>query len=364
MISSKLRRTLLKARGKNVNGPLIPTGENNGEPWEYMEKHVPLSLWKSIVKNCTRLRRQGIQPGNLQEVLPPLIPGRAGQRVPIYMEDDEDDDDNRDDNQEYYENDHDNDISDDSEYSASDYLQMQRRSNSNGEGEEKSSKLDRKQGRSSKKSKITAGNHSVTRQTVSSQRKISPVQARSRAYYQRLQRIPSRLGEVIKQDRFQHHMHQVQNDKDALSTIASRRVNVLTSQAPKLGWKDPAYQNIPQDSSTLKRHGLLQNETDGRWTLQPGNSRTRKHQQRAVVHRLQQLDSGAATMEIADAFLQGQVGRDLLLSNPRGGNYRDYYGAEDEDDEEVEDLSPKEAQQRAAALLGKVFHFRIIYGSY
>lgn len=344
-LSVKLRNTLLKARGKNVNGPLIPKREMDAEPWEYMEKHVPLSLWKSIVKNFLHLRRQGIQPGYLQEVLPSLNPGRAGQRAPTHLKNSNDDDESNEEDE--------GSIDDHLSYSDNTADENSERvqphqSRYSGHNEEKVSATNRK--RTSKESKFS-GN--INRPTKSSQQKVNPVQARSRAYFQRLQRVPSRLGDAIRHDRFRHQFHQLQDSKDALSTIASRRVDILTSQAPKLGWKDPAYQYDQLPDSTLKRQGFSHNQVDGRLTINTHleQSRKQRQQQRNAVKRLQQLDSGAATLEIADAFLQGQVGRELLLDNPRGSEYQDFYGEQDEEDE-IEDLSPQEAQKRAAAFLG------------
>eukprot|EP01033_Poteriospumella_lacustris_P011888 gene11888-8481_t len=238
-VSPKLRRTLLKARGKDVNGPLVPSNPSHreGEPWEYMEKH---------------------------------------------------------------------------------------------------------------------------------QHKVDPIKAQSRAYYSRLQRIPSRLGHVIREHRFHHHQQQIKHDRDALHTIGSRRVDILTAQAPKLGFADPAYHQQQLDATqrqrnaSLQRHGLLYQENPANQTTKlslQAKSVEQRRLQRGAVRRLHQLDSGAATLEIADAFLQSNVGRELMRNSSRSGGaqYRDYYGEEDrdEDDEDEDaDLSPKEAQARAAALLG------------
>lgn len=379
-MSPKLRRTLLKARGKDVNGPLVPSNPSHreGEPWEYMEKHVPLSLWKAIVKNFLRLRRQGIQPGHLQDVLPTMIPGRTGQRAPNLSDDDDDnddgeDDDNDDDNDDgfgpYEEDKHDDDISTDISHPDERRGPPSRATERN---EHRHEQRDRPSSTraSHAKHRTTDHHHShhVSRATVSSQQKqhkVDPIKAQSRAYYSRLQRIPSRLGHVIREHRFHHHQQQIKHDRDALHTIGSRRVDILTAQAPKLGFADPAYhQQLDatqrQRNASLQRHGLLYQENPANQTTKlslQAKSVEQRRLQRGAVRRLHQLDSGAATLEIADAFLQSNVGRELMRNSSRSGGaqYRDYYGEEDrdEDDEDEDaDLSPKEAQARAAALLG------------
>lgn len=336
-----------------------------------MEKHVPLSLWKAIVKNFLRLRRQGIQPGHLQDVLPTMIPGRTGQRAPKLSddEDEEEEDNDADEFGPYEEDKHDDDISTDDSYP-----DQRRGGPPLSRAERGDQRPDKREHHPSTRTSHTKHrttdrhhhhnhqHHHVSRATISSQQKqhkIDPIKAQSRAYYSRLQRIPSRLGNVIREHRFHHHQQQIKHDRDALHTIGSRRVDILTAQAPKLGFADPAYRSDPQRDASLQRHGLLYQENPANQTTKlslQAKSVEQRRLQRGAVKRLHHLDSGAATLEIADAFLQSNVGRELMLNSSRGAQYRDYYGTVDGEEEEEDDddaeLSPKEAQARAAALLG------------
>lgn len=322
-VSAKLRHTLGRARGKNVNGPLIPqdnTGDDGHWAWkgtEYVEKHVPLTLWKSIVKNFLRLRRQGVNPHYLDEVLP-------GQHKHPHTQHETSSDRSDEERDEGY---------------------------SLNEGEEPSNETKNHSERESNRE------FGIQRPTASSRRRqnsphkrrnANPVNARSKAYFHRLHNVPSRLGEVIRKDRTNFQQTERKDERAALSAVARQRVDVLTSHGgPSLRLHDN-FDSNGSSSANLHRHGLVRDPGTGRIVLASQRDTQR------LVSRLHDLSSGSATLEIADAFLKGRVGRELLLTQQDGAagrQYEDYFGP-DNDDDDGEDLTPLEAETRAKSLLG------------
>lgn len=106
--------------------------------------------------------------------------------------------------------------------------------------------------------------------------------------------------------------------------MARRRVATLLNSNPALGFRDP---NYSQEPSASRKAGTSQRR------------------------RYQDLESGTAALEIADAFLRGSVGKELVSTSEGDGT--DYLL----DEEEIQDLSPLQAQRRAAAMLGMTCFF-------
>jgi len=132
---------------------------------------------------------------------------------------------------------------------------------------------------------------------------------------QDLKQVSSRIGQLVRHDRNQYQKKTRERDAAALKTIARRRVDALTSTAVPLGFKDRHFFSEPDPGnySSQRRHEprLFHSVSNSmpHGTSGPSKSKT------ATAHafkRYADLSSGLATMEIADAFLQGQVGREML----------------------------------------------------
>lgn len=314
-----------------------------------MEKHIPLGLWKTIVKNFLLLRRRGINPSDLREVLPELaeINRRRGlfnqQQGHDYDDEEEGDDAEQ---EEFWADDiHGQEEikrtqSAPSRQQSQQYQQQHRRveeyygEDSSDVGGPTTAQQQRQQP-SPKFQQSTVANNRASSAQSSTINKHSrrphgrgkgntvppPHERRSREYYNRLRNVPSRLSGIIQQDRGKFIRNRQQTDNAAMSSLARRRVDTLLNTSPALGFRDPNYY------------------------LQPDANRKLNSTQR---RRYQDLDSGTAALEIADAFLRGSVGKELMSTSEGDGT--EYLLAE----EEIDDLSPLEAQRRAAAMLGTI----------
>lgn len=131
---------------------------------------------------------------------------------------------------------------------------------------------------------------------------------RERRYQQRLKHVPARISEYVHQDRQHFHHHQNKQSTAAKQVVANKRVHEFVNNLP-WGLFDP------QSASDRIKPARLPRDID--------------------------LSSGRSAMEIADAFLQGPVGRELLSSDDR---YMVGYGEDD--------ISPRQAQAKASQMLG------------
>lgn len=166
----------------------------------------------------------------------------------------------------------------------------------------------------------------------------------TKQYYSRLREVPSRLGEVIRRDKDRFARQSVVTNKTATAAIASHRIAALTGT----GISHP-----PDSWRPIPSHQL--------------SAGTRTY--RAMT----KLDSGAAAMGIADAFLNGTMGRELLGTRstpPDSGGTRqrpvqEPTGGGDDDDDSLDTSSDTREsdeasrpfsllhqQQKASALMG------------
>ena len=150
------------------------------------------------------------------------------------------------------------------------------------------------------------------------------LQKEDRFVRQDLKKVPSRIGQVVRHDRKHYQKKVRERDSAALKTIAQRRVDALTSTAVPVGFKDrhffsePGHPGYLHSSSRRQRDEprLFHSVSSSSMMMRPratasgpGKSKT------TTVHAFKKyadLTSGLATMEIADAFLQGEVGREML----------------------------------------------------
>jgi hypothetical protein len=128
-----------------------------------------------------------------------------------------------------------------------------------------------------------------------------------------------------------------------MTSLARRRVDVLTSSVPPFGFKDRDYFSSADPSKTTLAQRIISKKK---------NNNSYKD--------LSNLVSGMATLEIADAFLQGSVGRELVTmktqvadSDWQKNMYRQFEEGEvgGEEEEDIE-MSPYLAHQKASRLLG------------
>ena len=145
----------------------------------------------------------------------------------------------------------------------------------------------------------------------------NPLQKEGRFVRQDLKQVSSRIGQMVRHDRNQYQKKTRERDAAALKTIARRRVDALTSTAVPLGFKDRHFFSEPDpgDYSSRRRHEprLFHSVSNSmpHGTSGPSKSKSKTTTAHAFK-RYADLSSGLATMEIADAFLQGQVGREML----------------------------------------------------
>jgi hypothetical protein len=162
--------------------------------------------------------------------------------------------------------------------------------------------------------------------------------AEERRYRQGLQAVESKIAPIVQYDRRRHKQLAAQRDRQALKTVAQRRVDALASTAGPLGFRDRHYFSEPHlfHSKPTARSADLASAA----LHKTGPAASHSH---AGYRRYADLGSGLATMEIADAFLQGEVGREILSTSES-----DYRSFADEDSR----TDPAAAQRKAEQLLG------------
>jgi hypothetical protein len=135
-----------------------------------------------------------------------------------------------------------------------------------------------------------------------------------KSYFNNLKNVKSRLGEVIKHDKKLHYNEKSRVDTSALNSVGKRRVDHLTSKI----YPKPLKESFQPDRGS--------------------NSENK---------RFMDLSSGVATVQIADSFLNGRIGKQLASTMDS-----DY-------DILSDDISAKQAEAYAMKLLGSlfVFHF-------
>jgi hypothetical protein len=321
LLSSELRNTLLQAKSKLVDGPIIRLDNEyhnvNEESIEYMEKHIPFQLWMAIVRRFLRLKAQGIDSRDVHEIFPNIsLHDQHGNQTNASTS-------------KYYENIDHTDIDE----NANIYHTRTRENESMGEtetdeqyedDEDKNQQqiLKKKREKRTKKQKdSTQFNHRKSQ--GKSQQNHNPVVRRERDYYNQLNRVTSRISNLVQFDRKNYHDLERSQDRAALTSVARNRIHHLN------GWQDSSYQQHLQSQSQVLSQSAAHKYMPKSYTLS---------------NRLRDLESGSATMEIANAFLKGNVGKELM-SNP-DDDFEEYIR------DEINELSPKEAQIKAAEMLG------------
>jgi len=163
-----------------------------------------------------------------------------------------------------------------------------------------------------------------------------------------LKKVPSRISQVVRHDKKHFKQKVLERDRAALKTIAQRRVDALTSTAVPLGFKDRHFFSEPDpgNSSLTRREPRLFHAVS--------HSATRKSAPSKAVRGFKKytdLNSGLATMEIADAFLQGEVGREML--NRPDSDYSMYASSRPGEVFGEGIADPSIAARMAAALKGR-----------
>ena len=150
-----------------------------------------------------------------------------------------------------------------------------------------------------------------------------------------LKHVSSKIAPVVSHDRRMHQQATQRTTKAALRTVAQHRVDALVSTAVPVGFKDRNYFSEPHlfHSKPSIRSAALASAGLSKGTP------TATHPQ---YKRYADLGTGMATMEIADAFLQGDIGREILSSTE--SDYRSF--------PDPDPLNPACAQRTAAVLLG------------
>ncbi len=336
-ISTKLRRLLERTRSNLVNGPINLSDEKedgredvNPIMHQYMEKHVPLPLWKSLVRNFLVLIKQGRDAREVVQLFPMCLSDcrlapqeqlmqRSNQNAKA-----EDDD--------YFESlsDYDNifgenlDTNDRNQGDADNFDEVDAvlRKAKAMKARQDERKMVKSKHQLSKTGRAGHNDRSGSRERESSLEKQQRALAKqTHDHYKKVKGIPSRLGEVIKHDRdvFQHHRKE--SDKAAFEMIAKQRArHFMASSTPPVGFDNPIYR---VDGRSLNaRHQVDKQKESNR--------------KAAYYH---DLNSGAAALDIADGFLSSSIGQEMMSLT----------GSELDDDMS---LSPPEALERAKAMLG------------
>lgn len=116
----------------------------------------------------------------------------------------------------------------------------------------------------------------------------------SSKYLSRIKKVPSRLSSEIRKDRNAYLQSRHKIESAATSTLARRRLDALTSPDPP-----PNRYNFTESNTTDQ--------------LSYSRRQQKPTQSGEKVYRsMTDLNSGAAALGIADSFLNGFVGRDLL----------------------------------------------------
>jgi hypothetical protein len=143
------------------------------------------------------------------------------------------------------------------------------------------------------------------------------LQKEGRFVRQDLKQVSSKIGQLVRHDRNRYQKKTRERDAAALKTIAQRRVDALTSTAVPLGFRDRHFFSEPDPGnySSRRRHEPRLFHSVSNSMLHGTSGPIKSKSKTATAHtfkRYADLSSGLATMEIADAFLQGQVGREML----------------------------------------------------
>lgn len=234
VLPANIRRVFEKTRSKLLDGPLDLSEDD--QQIEYMEKYVTLHQWKAIVKRFLFMMKTGQPLGTAVDII-------SGVTANSVQKNDKSDEDSFDDQEEEFQTE---------TKRANNYESVNKRRGRFEEDDDSISDDDRIQ---KKDRKI-----------------ISKPETGHPNYMKKIKSVPSRLGDVIKLDKMAYKEKKHRTDTAALSAIAKKRVDILTSNMPPYTIKDPNFF--------------------------PG-SRIAKVQD---VNRLKDLESGAATLEIADAF--------------------------------------------------------------
>lgn len=304
-MSAALRKILERTDPQHF-GKLIT---NNTE--HFVERHVTLAQFYSIVKRLVQLHEEGVHPDDIVH----LFDAHSGEKEP----------------QKFNTTYSDDDLTSGGEEEAKfrgdgGQHHPQQRQPRSAEVEE----VDQVQ-QTLKNAQNTRMAMRRSRSTGRSDQRDSDEQQ----YRKGLKSVASKIAPVVQFDRRRHRQATAKRDNDALKTVAQRRVDALTSTAVPLGFKDRHYFSEPKlfhSKPSVHSDALAQAVLHK--TAPPSSS---------SYKRYSDLSSGLATMEIADAFLQGDVGREML-STPEC-DYQSFPG----DDPRI---NPAAAQRTASVLLG------------
>lgn len=288
-----LRRVLERTRSSQIDGP---AGDEDSDQdneffrFHYMEKCITLAQWKAIVTRFLRMLREGKDPSKLADILPRPV------------------DEERDRYEDYYGL-HGDDAYDSGRpqnYAHGDDMDEAFSDEANQDGLD-SDEVGGRAARPVHRTKSSqSGRH---RSTSAGRRRVRndlDLPGKARDYHHRLRHVPSKIADFIRHDRDRHHQRVQRTSTAAKQVLAKKRVDDYMASIP-WGLYDP---------------------------LQSADRRPRR------VPRDMDLSSGRSALEIAEAFLQGPVGRGLVDAD----GYRVAY--------QEEDLSPWQAQAAASQLLG------------
>jgi len=178
-------------------------------------------------------------------------------------------------------------------------------------------------------------------------------------FVKNLKNVPSRIGTIVDYDKQAYKHAMEKRDTSALTTVAQRRVDALTSTQKPLGLKDRNYFSEPRLFHSKPAPVVPPPSSS---TLAPGHSISQRRggsgissgAARSDYKRYSDLSTGMATMEIADSFLHGDIGKEIMsTSEPEydygiggsGGHNGSNYQPDDT-------LDAATAQRAASQLLG------------
>lgn len=300
MVSPALRKVLERADADSLNGYFSIPGKG--------AHHVTLHHFMRIVRRLLQLYREGVRPEDVVQ----LFATNQQYEDSLLPSDDENSSAGEGDSEQKTEKD------------TFDY---------NDDFVEES---DDNQQRAAKVLAASRGTRMAQRRAASASHPDKPVVQHQKS----LKNVTSKIAPVVAHDRKRYQQSTARTNKDALRTVAQRRVDALTSTAAPLGFKDRHYFTEPRlfHSKPTTRSGDLASAV--------------LHRSAPTVHnpdfkRYSDLGTGMATMEIADAFLQGDVGREILSTTE--SDYRSFPG-----DDPYRNISS--AQRTAEVLFGAPPH--------
>ena len=270
----------------------------------YTEKLISLEQWSAIVHRYIAWMKQGNDSRSLTQLLPLSVPS-AKITDPDGM--------------------HDYDYSDpsfeESKYSAQQAHGHDTFSDSNDDKEPAKADAEKLKQKTTKKSSNNQRN-----------RKPAPVdlglERRAKHYFHNIKKVPSRIAAVVQHDRQDYNKLKHEVDEAALSSIAKRTVDMLISQPYPTELRNYLTSGTEAEANCYAAESQRQ--------VRPKSN-------------LKDLQSGRSVRNIADAFLHSSLGKEMLSSMGSSNARQDLYGEGDLD------LSPDQAELRAAEILGEFF---------